>query len=58
MDADTFSCDSLVKLRNMIYKINNNTEIKIYNASPALKDFKIKEDSIKKFGSKKDNSIR
>ena len=49
MDADTFSCDSLVKLRNMIYKINNNTEIKIYNASPALKDFKIKEDSISKF---------
>ena len=49
MDADTFNCDSLVKLRNMIYKINNNTEIKIYNASPALKDFKIKEDSIKKF---------
>ena len=49
MDADTFNCDSLVKLRNMIYKINNNTEIKIYNASPALKDFKIKEDSISKF---------
>ena len=49
MDADTFSCDSLVKLRNMIYKINNNTEIKIYNASPALKEFKIKEDSINKF---------
>ena len=49
MDADTFSYDSLIKLKNMRYKINNNSEIKVYNASPTLKDFKIKEDSINKF---------
>ena len=49
MDADTFSYDSLLKFKNLIYKINNNTRIKIYNASPALKDFKIKEDSVNKF---------
>ena len=49
MGADTFTYESLVKLKNMIYKINNNTEIIVYNASQALKDFKIREDSLSKF---------
>ena len=49
MDADTFSYDSLLKLKTMVYKINNNTEIIVYNASPALKDFKIKDGATEKF---------
>ena len=49
MDADTFNIESLIKLRKMIYKINNRTEIIVYNASQAMKDFKIKENSDSKF---------
>jgi lipopolysaccharide biosynthesis glycosyltransferase len=49
MDADTFTCESLLKLKNMIYKINNKTEIIIYNAAQALKDFKIKDGATEKF---------
>jgi len=49
MDADTFGYDSLTKLKNMIYKINNNTEVIVYNASRVLKDFSIKEGSSSTF---------
>ena len=49
MDADTFHYSSMKKLKNMILKINNNTEIIVYNASQAINDFKIREDSIPKF---------
>ena len=49
MDADTFGYDSLIKLKNMIYKINNNTEVIVYNASQVLKDFSIKEGSSSTF---------
>ena len=49
MDADSFHYSSMKKLKNMILKINNNTEIIVYNASQAVKDFKIREDSIPKF---------
>ena len=49
MDADTFGFESLIKLKNLIYKINNNTEIIIYNASNELKSFTIREGFITKF---------
>jgi hypothetical protein len=49
MDADTFHYSSMKKLKNMILKINNNTEIIVYNASQAISKFKIREDSIPKF---------
>ena len=49
MGADTFSYESLIKLKNMIYKINNNTEILVYNCANVATDFKIKEDSKDKF---------
>lgn len=49
MDADTFHYSSMKKLKNMILKINNNTEVIVYNASQAISDFKIREDSIPKF---------
>ena len=50
MDADNFSYESLIKLKNLIYKINNNTEIIVYNAAEALKSFLIKEGSTSKVG--------
>ena len=49
MDADTFSYESFIKLKNMVYKINNSTEIIIYNCADVATDFKIKEDSKDKF---------
>ena len=49
MDADSFHYSSLKKLKNMISKINNNTEVIVYNASQAVNQFKIREDSIPKF---------
>ena len=49
MDADTFTYGSLLKLKDAIYKINNKTEIIVYNASPAFKIFTIKEGSASKF---------
>ena len=48
-DADTFSYESLLKLKNVIYKINNNTEIIVYNAVEALKSFTIRDNSLSKF---------
>ena len=44
MDADTFSYESLIKLKNMVYKINNSTEVIVYNCARITTDFKIKED--------------
>ena len=44
MNADNFTLDSFSKLMNMIHKINNHTEIKVYNARVILEDFKIRED--------------
>ena len=49
MDADTFSYESFIKLKNMVYKINNSTEIIIYNCADVATDFKIKEDSKDRF---------
>ena len=50
MDADSLSYESLIKLINLIYKINNNTNITVYNSSEALKSFLIKEGLTSKFG--------
>ena len=44
MNADNFTLDSFSKLMNMVHKINNHTEIKVYNARVILEDFKIRED--------------
>ena len=45
MGADTFSYESFIKLKNMVYKINNSTEVIVYNCANIATDFKIKEDS-------------
>ena len=44
MNTGNLNIESFLKLMNMVIKINNNTEIIIYNAKQALKDFKIRED--------------
>ena len=49
MDAGIFKYDTLVKLGNMIYRINNLTEIIVYNATQVLKDFLIRFDSVNRF---------
>ena len=49
MDADTLSFESVIKLKNMIYKLNNNTEIIVYNAKESSRSFSIKESSNSKF---------
>jgi lipopolysaccharide biosynthesis glycosyltransferase len=49
MDADTFSIESLMKLKNMVFKVNNKTEIIVYNAAEALKSFTIKEEARSNF---------
>ena len=49
LDADTLSLESLLKLKNMIYKINNNTEIIVYNAAECTKSFSVREGSFNKF---------
>ena len=46
MNVYTFDYDSLIKLKNMIYSINNLTEIIVYNATDVLKDFYIKFDKV------------
>ena len=46
MSTDNFTIETFSKLINMVHKINNNTEIKVYNAQQALKDFKIREDKL------------
>ena len=49
MDAGIFDYDSMRKLVNMICKINNLTEIIVYNATQVLNDFLIRADSVSKF---------
>ena len=49
MDADTLSYESVIKLKNMVYRINNNTEVIVYNAKESSKSFTIRESSISKF---------
>ena len=49
MDAGIFNYETLLKLGNMIYKLNNLTEIIVYNATQVLKDFVIRSNSISKF---------
>ena len=49
MNSGNFSYDSMIKLKKMIYKVNNLTEIIVYNARQILKDFLIRVDSISKF---------
>lgn len=46
MNIDNFTLESYSQLINMVHKLNNNTEIIIYNAQQALKDFKIREDKL------------
>jgi lipopolysaccharide biosynthesis glycosyltransferase len=49
MDAGDFCYDTLIKLKNMICRINNSTEIIVYDARQSLKDFLIRADSTSKF---------
>ena len=44
MDADNFTLETFTKIMNMVHKINNNTEIIIYNANKVKEDFKMRED--------------
>ena len=44
MNADNFTLETFSIIMNMIHKINNNTEIIMYNANKAREDFKIRED--------------
>ena len=39
MDAGEFNYDTFIKLSKMIYNLNNNTEIIVYNANEAVKAF-------------------
>ena len=49
MDAGELNVDTLKKLYTMVNNINNSTEIIVYNANPALKEFNIKPDALDKF---------
>ena len=51
MDAtsDNFSYETLIKLKKMIYKINNNTEIIVYNCAQCIKEFKMREDNSNRY---------
>ena len=51
MDAGDFNYDTLTKLKNMIYIINNSSEVIVYDARQITKDFLIRPDSISKFSS-------
>ena len=44
MCADNFTVETFTKIMNMVHKINNNTEIVIYNANKVKDDFKMRED--------------
>ena len=44
MNADNFTLVTFSKIMNMVHKINNNTEIIMYNANHVREDFKIRED--------------
>ena len=49
MDAGELNVDTLKKLFTMVNNINNSTEIIVYNANPALKEFNIQADKLDKF---------
>ena len=49
MSSDNFTLEAFTSLMNMVHKINNNTEIIVYNTQQALKDFKIREDKLSLF---------
>ena len=44
MNADNFTLVTFSKIMNMVHKINNNTEIIMYNANQVRDDFKMRED--------------
>ena len=44
MGADNFTVGTFSKIMNMVHKLNNNTEIIVYNANKVKEDFKIRED--------------
>ena len=44
MGADNFTVETFSKIMNMVHKINNNTEIIMYNANKVKEDFKIREE--------------
>ena len=49
MDAENFNYDTLIKLYNMILRVNNSTEIIVYDARQTGKDFLIRSDSVSQF---------
>jgi lipopolysaccharide biosynthesis glycosyltransferase len=49
MNPGTISYESIIKLKNMIFNINNSSEIIVYNASNVLNDFLIRSDNYSKF---------
>jgi hypothetical protein len=49
MNPGSISYESIIKLKNMIFKINNSSEIIVYNASNVLNDFIIRKDNYSKF---------
>ena len=49
MNPGSISYESIIKLKNMIFKINNSSEIIVYNASNVLNDFIIRRDNYSKF---------
>ena len=44
MNCDNFTLETFAKIMNMVHKINNNTEIIMYNAFEYVDDFKIRKD--------------
>lgn len=49
MNPGSISYESIIKLKNMIFNINNSSEIIVYNASNVLNDFIIRSDNFSKF---------
>lgn len=49
MDAENFNYDTFIKLYNMIIRVNNSTEIIVYDARQTAKDFLIRADSVSQF---------
>ena len=49
MNTGNFTLETFSKLMNMVQKINNNTEIIVYNAQQSKTDFKMREDKFALF---------
>lgn len=49
MNTDNFTLETFSKLMSMVHKMNNNTEIIVYNAQQSKSDFKMREDKAEKF---------